>query len=128
MANTNEKDIETSFITQIIGTICAWAKLNDYETDDVLERIGEWLLTYTQVATCKNFHPTIANMVRAMSDEELAQMMIDIAYENSPIEDGETYMNIPNPVYGGYLVQGLVDIHDTDIVVDALKENYYEED
>ena len=64
---------------------------------------------------------TIADLIRNMSDEELAQMMIDIAYENTPIEDGETYMRIPSPI-GGYLVDGVIDLHDTDVVVDALQE------
>lgn len=64
---------------------------------------------------------TIADLIRNMSDEELAQMMIDIAYENAPIEDGETYMRIPSPI-GGYLVDGIIDLHDTDVVVDALQE------
>lgn len=64
---------------------------------------------------------TIADLIRNMSDEELAQMMIDIAYENAPIEDGETYMRIPSPI-GCYLVDGIIDLHDTDVVVDALQE------
>jgi len=64
---------------------------------------------------------TIADLIRNMSDEELAQMMIYIAYENTPIEDGETYMRIPSPI-DGYLVDGVIDLHDTDVVVDALQE------
>lgn len=64
---------------------------------------------------------TIADLIRNMSDEELAQMMIDIAYENTPIEDGETYMRIPSPI-GSYLVDGVIDLHDIDVVVDALQE------
>lgn len=114
-------DLETDFIVQIIGTINAWANQHGYDNDDTLKRMGEWLSAYTNIATCKNYRPTIASLVRSMSDEELAQMMIDIAYENAPIEDGESYMKIPSPI-GGYLVDGLIDLHDTDVVVDALRE------
>ena len=64
---------------------------------------------------------TIADLIRGMSDEDLAQLMLDIAYENTPLEDGESYMRIPSPI-GGYLVDGLIDLHDTDVVVDALRE------
>lgn len=64
---------------------------------------------------------TIADLIRNMSDEDLAQMMLDIAYENTPIENGEVYMRIPSPL-GGYLAYGIVDLHDTDVVVDALQE------
>jgi len=64
---------------------------------------------------------TIADLIRGMSDEDLAQLMLDIAYENSPIENGETYMRIPSPL-GGYLVDGVIDFRDTDVVVDALQE------
>ena len=64
---------------------------------------------------------TVADLIRKMSDEELAQMMLDIAYENAPFENGETYMRIPSPL-GGYLVNGVIDFRDTDVVVDALQK------
>ena len=64
---------------------------------------------------------TVADLIRKMSDEELAQMMLDIAYENTPFENGETYMRIPSPL-GGYLVNGVIDFRDTDVVVDALQK------
>lgn len=63
---------------------------------------------------------TIADLIRNMSDEELAQMMIDIAYENTPIDDGETYMRIPSPI-GGYLVDGIYKVIQQEI--NSLKEN-----
>lgn len=114
-------DLETNFIVQIIGTINAWACRHGYDNDDTLKKVGGWLSAYTSIATCENYRPTIASIIRSMSDEELAQMMIDIAYENTPIDGGDNYMRIPSPL-GGYLIDGLIDLHDTDVVVDALQE------
>ena len=112
---------EPDFIAQIICTICAWANSHGYDEDDVVAKIGEWLVNYTKIATCKNFQPNAGNVIRAMNNEELAQFMLDIAYENTSIENGETYMRIPSP-FGGYLVDGIIDLHDTDVVVEALRE------
>lgn len=64
---------------------------------------------------------TIADWIRAMDDEELAQFLVDIAYENLK-ETQDTYMNIPSPL-GGYLVVGITELtDDTDLVVEALQE------
>lgn len=64
---------------------------------------------------------TIADLIRAMDDEELAQFLVDIAYDNIK-EHQCTYMNIPSPL-GGYLVVGITELTgDTDLVVEALQE------
>lgn len=63
----------------------------------------------------------IGDFIRKMTDEELAQFLLDIAYENRPIHSNEL-LKITSP-FGGYLADGVLDLHDTDIVVDALQEN-----
>lgn len=69
----------------------------------------------------------IIDYIRYMPDEDLAQYLLDIAYENSPnmhLCDG---LDIPSP-FGGYLVQGVIDSHDTDVLLDALIEEEPGED
>ena len=64
---------------------------------------------------------TIADWIRAMDDEELAQFLVDIAYDNLK-ETQDKYMNIPSP-FGGYLVVGITELtDDTDLVVEALQK------
>lgn len=64
----------------------------------------------------------IGDFIRKMTDEELAQFLLDIAYENSPNNSNEP-LKITSP-FGGYLVDGVLDFQDTDVVVDALQEEF----
>ena len=69
----------------------------------------------------------IIDYIRHMSDENLAQYLLDIAYENCPnihLCDG---LGIPSP-FGGYLVQGVIDANDTDVVLEKLIEEEPGED
>ena len=65
---------------------------------------------------------TIGDKIRSMSDEELAEYLIDIAYDNVGDDLGNLYLTIPSP-FGGYIAVGLIDSGDMDILVKALKED-----
>lgn len=67
---------------------------------------------------------TVREVIKNMSDEDFAQFLLDIAYENSPVHYHEP-LRIPSP-FGGYLVDGVLDFRDTDVVVDALQEEVEE--
>lgn len=64
----------------------------------------------------------IGDFIRKMSDEELAQFLLDIAYENRPTYSNEP-LKITSP-FGGYLVDGVPDLRDTGVVMDALQEEF----
>lgn len=74
-----------------------------------------------------DYRVRIVDYIRHMPDEVLAQFLLDIAYENCPnihLCDG---LNIPSP-FGGYLVQGVIDVNDTDVVLEKLIEEEPGED
>lgn len=64
----------------------------------------------------------IGDFIRKMTDEELAQFLLDIAYENRPTYSNEP-LKITSP-FGGYLVDGVPDLRDTGVVMDALQEEF----
>ncbi len=65
---------------------------------------------------------TEGDVIRNMSDGRLAQLLINIAYENAaPLENGDTPLKIPSPL-GGYLTEGTIEFNDYDIITEALRK------
>ncbi len=62
----------------------------------------------------------IIDIIRHLPDEELAQYILDVAFENSPETGDEPVLRIPSPL-GGYLTREIA-FHETDILLDALIE------
>ncbi len=68
---------------------------------------------------------TVGDKIRKMSDEQLAELLLGVAFENSTV-DQDNKLNIPSP-FGGYLAMDkeFCDVKD---VVKELKEDAPEED
>ena len=66
----------------------------------------------------------IIDIIRHLPDEELAEYLLDIAFENSRTSDA---LRVPSPL-GGYLTRELNYLSDQDVLLDALIQEEGEDD
>lgn len=76
----NEKEID--FISKIISVIITWAKLNDYNPNDELKKIREYLGIIDSIGSFEDYRPNFSCVIRALDDEALAEFIIDNIKEN----------------------------------------------
>lgn len=98
---TNKQEKEIKFITKIIGIIASWAKLNNYDPDDVMHEIGKFLGNFKEIATFKDYKPNWSCVIRALDDEALAEFITDNIKENIENYD-DNGIGITSPL-GGYI-------------------------
>ncbi len=75
-------------------------------------------------STWKGRDMRIIDIIRHLPDEELAEYLMDIAFENSKTSDA---LRFPSPL-GGYLTRELDYLQDSDTLLDALIQEEGEDD
>lgn len=99
MANNLEKQIQ--FVSKIVGIIASWAKLNNYEPDNVMQEVCVFLERFRKYSTLQDYTPTFSEIIRALDDEALAEFIIDNIKENIANYD-DSGIGITSPL-GGYI-------------------------
>jgi hypothetical protein len=80
-SNLTDKEIEDlqSIVTDTLAIVCAMADKHNIDRDSMLKYFADMLTAFTELASIQNYETnhTNADMIRNMSDEELAGFITD---------------------------------------------------
>lgn len=78
-SNLTDKEIEDlqSIVTDTLASVCAMADKHSIDRDSMLKYFADMLTAFVEVASIQNYETnhTNADMIRNMSDEELAEFI-----------------------------------------------------
>lgn len=109
----NQMNKYSKLIAEIIGGIVYFAKSNRLDEKQLLEMAGGGLFLISR-SDLSTFEFNNGNILKSMTNDEIAEWVNDILYENS----GKATYDIPSPL-GGYMAQGVID---TDDINDVLEQ------
>jgi hypothetical protein len=102
----------SKLIAEITGGIVYFAQSNRLDEKSLLERASGWLMLASKV-NYSEFEFSNGNILKSMTNDEIAEWIHDILYENS----GKATYDIPSPL-GGYMAQGVIDTDDINEVLE----------
>lgn len=111
--NKYQMDKYSKLMAEITGGIIYFAKSNRLDEKQLLEMAGGGLFLISR-SDLSTFEFNNGNILKSMTNDEIAEWIHDILYENS----GKAAYDIPSPL-GGYMAQGVID---TDDINNALEE------
>lgn len=83
-SNLTDKEMEDlqSIVTDTLASVCAMADKHNIDRDSMLKYFADMLTAFTEVASIQNYETnhTNADIIRNMSDEELAEFMQKMEY------------------------------------------------
>lgn len=111
--NKYQMDKFSKLIAEITGGIVYFAQSNRLDEKQLLEMAGGGLFLVSE-GDFSTFEFNNGNIIKSMTNDEIAEWIHDILYENS----GKATYDIPSPL-GGYMAQGVID---TDEINEVLEE------
>lgn len=110
--NKYQMDKFSKLMAEMTGGIVYFAKSNGLDETQMLEMasVGFSILTKGDFST---FEFNNGNILKSMTNDEIAEWIHDILYENS----GKATYDIPSPL-GGYMAQGVIDTDDINEVLE----------
>lgn len=110
--NNYQKDKFSKLMAEITGGIVYFAQSNRLDEAQMLEMaaLGFSLMTKGDFS---EFEFNNGNILKSMTNDEIAEWIHDILYENS----GKATYDIPSPL-GGYMAQGVIDTDDINEVLE----------
>ncbi len=102
----------SKLIAEITGGIVYFAQSNGLDEELLLEMAGSGL-TLMSKGDFSEFEFSNGNILKSMTNDEIAEWIHDILYENS----GKATYDIPSPL-GGYMAQGVIDTDDINEVLE----------
>lgn len=83
-SNLTDKEMEDlqSIVTDTLANVCAMADKHNIDRDSMLKYFADMLTAFAEVASIQNYESnhTNADIIRNMSDEELAEFMQKMEY------------------------------------------------
>lgn len=110
--NKYQMDKFSKLIAEITGGIVYFAQSNGLDENQLLEMAGGGL-TLMSKADYSEFEFSNGNILKSMTNDEIAEWIHDILFENS----GKATYDIPSPL-GGYMAQGVIDTDDINEVLE----------
>jgi hypothetical protein len=93
-SNLTEKEMEDlqNIVTDTLASVCAMADKHNIDRDSMLKYFADMLTAFTELASIQNYETnhTNADMIRNMSDEELAEFLITFKNTFGEEYEGET--------------------------------------
>lgn len=93
-SNLTDKEMEDlqSIVTDTLASVCAIADKHNIDRDSMLKYFADMLTAFTELASIQNYETnhTNADMIRNMSDEELAEFLITFKNTFGEEYEGET--------------------------------------
>ncbi len=111
--NKYQMDKFSKLMAEITGGIVYFAKSNRLDEKQLLEMAGSGFFIMSK-GDFSTFEFNNGNIIKSMTNDEIAEWVNDILYENS----GKATYDIPSPL-GGYMAQGVID---TDDINDVLEQ------
>lgn len=78
-SNLTDKEMEDlqNIVTDTLASVCAMADKHNIDRDSMLKYFSDMLTAFTELASIQNYETnhTNADMIRNMSDEELAEFL-----------------------------------------------------
>lgn len=112
--NKYQMDKFSKLVAEITGGIAYFAQSNGLDKNQLLEMAGGGLCLVSK-GDFSTFEFNNGNIIKSMTNDEIAEWIHDILYENS----GKATYDIPSPL-GGYMAQGVID---TDDINEVLEES-----
>lgn len=106
-------DKYSKLVSEITGGIIYFAQSNGLDCNQVMEMAGTGLMLLSK-SDYSEFEFSNGNIIKSMTNDEIAEWIHDILYENS----GKATYDIPSPL-GGYMAQGVIDTDDINNVLKA---------
>ena len=100
----------SKLVAEITGGIVYFAQSNGLDEKQMFEMAGGGLMSK---ADYSEFEFSNGNILKSMTNDELAEWIHDILFENS----GKATYDIPSPL-GGYMAQGVIDTDDINEVLE----------
>lgn len=110
--NKYQMDKFSKLIAEITGGIVYFAQSNGLDENQLLEMAGSGLMLMSK-ADYSGFEFSNGNILKSMTNDEIAEWIHDILFENS----GKATYDIPSPL-GGYMAQGVIDTDDINEVLE----------
>lgn len=93
-SNLTDKEMEDlqNIVTDTLASVCAMADKHNIDRDSMLKYFADMLTAFTELASIQNYETnhTNADMIRNMSDEELAEFLITFKNTFGEEYEGET--------------------------------------
>lgn len=93
-SNLTDKEMEDlqSIVTDTLASVCAIEDKHNIDRDSMLKYFADMLTAFTELASIQNYETnhTNADMIRNMSDEELAEFLITFKNTFGEEYEGET--------------------------------------
>lgn len=105
-------DKYSKLVAEIVGGIVYFAQSNGLDEKLILEMASDGILLLSQ-NDFSEFEFKNGNIIKSMTNDEIAEWIHDILYENS----GKATYDIPSPL-GGYMAQGVIDTDDINEVLE----------
>jgi hypothetical protein len=102
----------SKLVAEITGGIVYFAQSNGLDEKQMLEMAGSGLMLMSK-ADYSEFEFSNGNILKSMTNDELAEWIHDILFENS----GTATYDIPSPL-GGYMAQEVIDTDDINNVLE----------
>lgn len=110
--NKYQMDKFSKLVAEITGGIVYFAQSNRLDEKQMLEMAGSGMMLISK-GDFSTFEFNNGNIIKAMTNDEIAEWIHDILYENS----GKATYDIPSPL-GGYMAQGVIDTDDINNVLE----------